>query len=239
MFEINDFYTAGKFFLVIAGELVLIFVAVAFIVGLLLEYLPPSHIRGFLAGRLIGVQYFLGAGLGAITPFCSCSTVPILTGLLRGGVPFGPVMAFLFASPAEGQNLFHQIAGPIARFQQFLKVPLDQTSRGHFQTDELGTTDDRRQDVIEIMGDASGQGSQGFHLLRLGEVLLHPPLLLDQAGDGHGPADRVGQAFGESEVLLRKGPILLALQEEAADLLIAVHKGNTQERSQAFPEIGD
>jgi len=99
MFEINNFVTAGKFFLIIAGELVLIFIVVAFIVGLLLEYLPPSRIRGFLAGRMIGVQYFLGAGLGAITPFCSCSTVPILTGLLRGGVPFGPTMAFLFASP--------------------------------------------------------------------------------------------------------------------------------------------
>lgn len=99
MFELNNFMTAGKFFLIIAGELVLIFIAVAFIVGLLLEYLPPSRIRGFLAGRMIGVQYFLGAGLGAITPFCSCSTVPVLTGLLRGGVPFGPVMAFLFSSP--------------------------------------------------------------------------------------------------------------------------------------------
>ncbi len=99
MFELNSFMTAGKFFLVIAGELVLIFIAVAFVVGLLLEYLPPQRIRGFLAGRLIWVQYFLGAGLGAITPFCSCSTVPILTGLLRGGVPFGPVMAFLFSSP--------------------------------------------------------------------------------------------------------------------------------------------
>jgi len=99
MFAINNFATAGKFFLLIAGELVLIFVAVAFIVGLLLEYLPPSRIRGFLAGRMIWVQYFLGAGLGAITPFCSCSTVPIIAGLLRGGVPFGPVMAFLFSSP--------------------------------------------------------------------------------------------------------------------------------------------
>ena len=99
MFEINNFVTAGKFFLIIAGELVLIFIAVAFIVGLLLEYLPPSRIRAFLAGRMIGVQYFLGAGLGAITPFCSCSTVPILSGLLKGGVPFGPAMAFLFASP--------------------------------------------------------------------------------------------------------------------------------------------
>jgi len=99
MFAINNFATAGKFFLIIAGELVLIFVAIAFIIGLLLEYLPPSRIRGFLVGRMIWVQYFLGAGLGAITPFCSCSTVPIVAGLLRGGVPFGPVMAFLFSSP--------------------------------------------------------------------------------------------------------------------------------------------
>jgi len=99
MFELNSFVTAGKFFLLIAGELIAIFIVVAFIVGLLLEYLPPSKIRNFLSGKMIGLQYFLGAGLGAITPFCSCSTVPILSGLLKGGVPFGPTMAFLFASP--------------------------------------------------------------------------------------------------------------------------------------------
>jgi len=99
MFEINNVVTAGKFFLIIAGELIGIFVAVAFIIGLLLEYLPPARIKKFLTGRMIGMQYFLGALLGAVTPFCSCSTVPILSGLLKGGVPFGPVMAFLFSSP--------------------------------------------------------------------------------------------------------------------------------------------
>lgn len=99
MFELNNFVTAGHFFLVIAGELVLIFVAVSFLIGLLTEYLPPSRIRDFLSDKLISVQYLLGAGLGAITPFCSCSTVPITAGLLKGGVPFGPVMAFLFSSP--------------------------------------------------------------------------------------------------------------------------------------------
>ena len=99
MFELNNFITAGQFFLVIAGELVLIFVAVSFLIGLLTEYLPPSRIRDFLSDKLISVQYLLGAGLGAITPFCSCSTVPITAGLLKGGVPFGPVMAFLFSSP--------------------------------------------------------------------------------------------------------------------------------------------
>lgn len=99
MFELNNLTIAGEFFLEIAGELILIFVVVSFLIGLLTEYLPPSHIRDFLSGRFTWVQYLLGAGLGAVTPFCSCSTVPITAGLLRGGVPFGPTMAFLFSSP--------------------------------------------------------------------------------------------------------------------------------------------
>lgn len=99
MFELNNFVVAGHFFLVIAGELILIFVAVSFLIGLLTEYLPPSRVRDYLADKLTWVQYLLGAGLGALTPFCSCSTVPITAGLLKGGVPFGPVMAFLFSSP--------------------------------------------------------------------------------------------------------------------------------------------
>ena len=99
MFGLNNFITAGKFFLVIAGELVLIFVVVSFIIGLLMEYLPPSRVRDFLSNKFTWVQYFLGASLGTLTPFCSCSTVPITAGLLKGGVPFGPTMAFLFSSP--------------------------------------------------------------------------------------------------------------------------------------------
>lgn len=99
MFEINNFVTATKFFLIIAGELILIFIAISFLVGILMEYLPPSRIREFLSNRFTWMQYLIGSGLGAVTPFCSCSTVPITAGLLKGGVPFGPTMAFLFASP--------------------------------------------------------------------------------------------------------------------------------------------
>jgi uncharacterized membrane protein YraQ (UPF0718 family) len=99
MFELNNLVTAGEFFLEITGELILIFIAVSFLIGLLTEYLPPSRIRDFLAGRFLWVQYLLGTALGALTPFCSCSTVPITAGLLQGGVPFGPTMAFLFSSP--------------------------------------------------------------------------------------------------------------------------------------------
>lgn len=99
MFGMNNFIVAGKFFLIIAGELVLIFVAVSFLIGVLMEYLPPSRVREFLSGKFTWMQYILGSGLGALTPFCSCSTVPMTVGLLRGGVPFGPTMAFLFSSP--------------------------------------------------------------------------------------------------------------------------------------------
>lgn len=99
MLNLDNLITAGKFFLVIAGELILLFVAVSFIIGLLMEYLPPSRVRDFLSNKFTWMQYFLGAGLGALTPFCSCSTVPITAGLLKGGVPFGPTMAFLFSSP--------------------------------------------------------------------------------------------------------------------------------------------
>lgn len=99
MFELNNFVTASRFFLIIAGELILIFIAVSFLVGILMEYLPPSRIRDFLSNKFTWMQYLLGSGLGAVTPFCSCSTVPITAGLLKGGVPFGPTMAFLFSSP--------------------------------------------------------------------------------------------------------------------------------------------
>ena len=56
MFGLNNFIIAGKFFLVITGELILIFVAVSFLVGLLTEYLPPSRIRDFLSNKLPGIQ---------------------------------------------------------------------------------------------------------------------------------------------------------------------------------------
>lgn len=99
MLEMNNFAVAGKFFLIIVGELIVIFIAVSFLIGLLTEYLPPSRIKEFLSNKFTWLQYLLGAGLGAATPFCSCSTVPITAGLLKGGVPFGPTMAFLFSSP--------------------------------------------------------------------------------------------------------------------------------------------
>lgn len=99
VFGINDLYTAIQYFITIAGELLLLFVAITFIVGLLMEYVSQDTIRNALGGRRRYLGNFIAAGFGALTPFCSCSTIPILVGLLDSGVPFGTCISFLVASP--------------------------------------------------------------------------------------------------------------------------------------------
>ncbi|RJX21911.1 MAG: permease [Desulforudis sp.] len=87
------------FFLIIMAELTVLFIGISFLVGLLQEYVPPERIRTILERQRRGVGNVLGAAFGMVTPFCSCSTIPILVGLLNGGAPFGVTMSFLIASP--------------------------------------------------------------------------------------------------------------------------------------------
>jgi hypothetical protein len=68
-------------------------------VGLIQEYVSDETIKRALGGRHKILGSILGAGFGALTPFCSCSTIPLLLGMLNAGVPFASAMAFLFASP--------------------------------------------------------------------------------------------------------------------------------------------
>lgn len=89
----------ARWFVVTTAELVALFLTLSFLVGLLQAWLPPEKVRSLFARRRLVTGYLIGATLGAVTPFCSYSTIPVLAGLLRSGAPFGPTMAFLFASP--------------------------------------------------------------------------------------------------------------------------------------------
>lgn len=89
---------ALAFFTFTLTELAVLFIGISFIVGALQEFVPPERIKSLLSGRK-GRGYFIGAGLGALTPFCSCSTIPIMVGLLKAQAGFGPTLAFLFTSP--------------------------------------------------------------------------------------------------------------------------------------------
>ncbi|MGL4944327.1 MAG: permease [Thermoguttaceae bacterium] len=85
-------------FAFLGAELSILFIAICFLVSLLQCYISETRIQAFLGGRY-GTGYFFAALLGAITPFCSCSTIPMLRGLLKAKAGFGPVMVFLFTSP--------------------------------------------------------------------------------------------------------------------------------------------
>lgn len=72
---------------------------VIFGVALLRTYLPPEKIRSYLEGKRAVTGYLLAALLGVISPFCSCSTIPLFLGFIGAGVPFGMTITFLITSP--------------------------------------------------------------------------------------------------------------------------------------------
>lgn len=79
--------------------LILLFLISA-VMGVVNAYLPIDRLRKFLTSRkLYGFQYLFAAVFGAITPFCSCSSVPLFIGFVKGGIPLGVTFAFLITSP--------------------------------------------------------------------------------------------------------------------------------------------
>jgi len=87
------------YFLHLAVVLVPLFIGGSFFVGLAQEYLPPEKVERKLRGHDEGVGNVAAAAFGAVTPFCSCSTVPALAGFLQAGAPLGLAFSFLLASP--------------------------------------------------------------------------------------------------------------------------------------------
>ncbi|MFD2671489.1 permease [Marinicrinis sediminis] len=86
-------------FLILFIELSALFILISFLVSWLQQKVPEERITRILHRPNKWLGYLYGTGLGALTPFCSCSTIPILAGLLSSNAPFGPSMSFLIASP--------------------------------------------------------------------------------------------------------------------------------------------
>lgn len=99
MFQVNNLSIAFDFFKLIMLELIALFIGISFLVALLQRYISKETIKRVLTKPRKGLQNIFGAALGAITPFCSCSTIPILVGLFKSGAPFGGTISFLISSP--------------------------------------------------------------------------------------------------------------------------------------------
>lgn len=91
---------AVDFFIYDSIKIVLLLFIISSIMGAVNAYFPIERLRNYLvAHRLYGLQYLLAAVFGAVTPFCSCSSIPLFIGFVKGGIPLGVTLAFLITSP--------------------------------------------------------------------------------------------------------------------------------------------
>ena len=92
--------TALNFFVYDSIKILLLLFLISAIMGVINAYLPINRLRNYLqAHKMFGLQYLLAAVFGAITPFCSCSSIPLFIGFVKGGIPLGVTFSFLITSP--------------------------------------------------------------------------------------------------------------------------------------------
>ena len=91
--------SALQFFLYDTPKVLLLLTGVVFVMGLVNSYFTPERTRAMLSGRTGGLGNVLAASLGVVTPFCSCSAVPLFIGFVQAGIPLGVTFSFLIAAP--------------------------------------------------------------------------------------------------------------------------------------------
>ena len=90
---------AVDFFIYDTIKIFLLLVAVIFVVSIIRSFLPPQKIKKFLSRKNTFLGNILASLLGIITPFCTCSAIPLFLGFIEAGVPLGVTFSFLVASP--------------------------------------------------------------------------------------------------------------------------------------------
>jgi len=91
--------SALQFFFYDTPKVLLLLTGVVFVMGLVNSYFTPERTRVMLSGRTGGLGNVLAASLGVVTPFCSCSAVPLFIGFVQAGIPLGVTFSFLIAAP--------------------------------------------------------------------------------------------------------------------------------------------
>jgi uncharacterized protein len=91
--------SALQFFFYDTPKVLMLLTAVVMVMGMVNSYFTPERTRALLAGRREGVANCLAASLGIVTPFCSCSAVPLFIGFVKAGVPLGVTFSFLISAP--------------------------------------------------------------------------------------------------------------------------------------------
>ena len=91
---------ALNFFIYDTTKILILLFIVIFFMGIVNSYFPIDKVKNYLSrNKFYGLEYLMASLFGVVTPFCSCSSVPLFIGFVRGGIPLGVTFAFLITSP--------------------------------------------------------------------------------------------------------------------------------------------
>lgn len=88
-----------RFFIFEVPKVMLLLVLIIFVVGIVRSYFSPEKTRNLLKGKSLFTGNIMAAALGIVTPFCSCSAIPLFLGFVEAGIPLGVTFSFLIAAP--------------------------------------------------------------------------------------------------------------------------------------------
>jgi len=113
-----------RFLIYEAPKVLMLLTGVVMLMGMINSWFTPERTRAMLAGRHEGVGNIMAATLGIVTPFCSCSAVPLFIGFVQAGVPLGITFSFLIAAPMVNEValtlLFALVGWKVALLYLFL-----------------------------------------------------------------------------------------------------------------------
>jgi len=90
---------AIRFFLYDTPKVLMLLVSIVFIVGIIRSYFSPEKTRKSLEGKPLFIGNIMASSLGIVTPFCTCSAIPLFIGFVESGIPLGVTFSFLIAAP--------------------------------------------------------------------------------------------------------------------------------------------
>ncbi len=149
-----------EFFIYDSVKIVLILFLMVFFIGFLRTYVSALRVKALLSGRRRLLSYSVAACFGAVTPFCSCSSIPLFIGFMEAGVPLGAAFAFLVTSPLINEYLAVLMVGlfgwKIAAAYVLFGLLLGVASG--YVVDRLGM----RGEVVEGLSSLGGAAEEGF-----------------------------------------------------------------------------
>lgn len=175
------------FFIFEVPKVMLLLVLIIFIVGIIRSYFSPEKTRKALEGKSLFAGNVMASALGIVTPFCSCSAIPLFLGFVEAGIPIGVTFSFLIAAPMINEIALVLLIGlfgwKVALIYIFTGLTvaiiagfiLEKLNLGHFVADWVYQTKSKQQIDIEKKQYFSKRINAGFESVKeiVGKIWIY------------------------------------------------------------------